>query len=85
MRTAGAEVRVVMTPLAKQFITPLTMTDVTCSLENPLAENVSMPFPAMLISSGAARSLSVMQESMSEVMTFGSQAPFLSLLHISRW
>ena len=25
LRTAGAEVRVVMTPLAKQFITPLTM------------------------------------------------------------
>lgn len=27
LRTAGAEVRVVMTPLAKQFITPLTMAD----------------------------------------------------------
>ena len=25
LKTAGAEVRVVMTPLAKQFITPLTM------------------------------------------------------------
>ncbi len=25
LKTAGADVRVVMTPLAKQFITPLTM------------------------------------------------------------
>lgn len=33
LRTAGAEVRVVMTPLAKQFITPLTMATLS---KNPI-------------------------------------------------
>lgn len=33
LKTAGAEVRVVMTPLAKQFITPLTMATLT---KNPI-------------------------------------------------
>ncbi len=33
LKTAGAEVRVVMTPLAKQFITPLTMATLS---KNPI-------------------------------------------------
>ena len=38
--TAGAEVRVVMTPLAKQFITPLTMATLS---KHPIWWNSSIP------------------------------------------
>ena len=65
-----------MPPVSASSLITDTMTDVTCSLENPLAANVSMPFPAMLISSGAERSFSVMQDRMSDAMAFGSHAPF---------
>ena len=40
LKTAGADVRVVMTPLAKQFITPLTMATLS---KNPILVDFSTP------------------------------------------